>query len=168
MTTGSLRALASLASLPEPVRRAAKLLDRVLEDARRANDVLALGATRLGDFDLLVSEPELGDPTALPFETHVRFADLHCVLSGREGYEVADVSGLVPTAPYEASGDCAFFADGKGPKHALVLEAGCATVFLPGEAHKTKVDLGFAREAVVRKAVVKIPFDAPPSSGDRR
>ena len=161
MTAAPLDALALLESLATPLRRAAALLAEALVSAQRCGSRLPAGRSMLGDFALLVTEPETAASDALPFEVHARCADIHVVLEGYETYECADIGHLVLQKPWEKEDDASLYAGSVGTRDVMVLGPGQAVVFLPGEAHKPRVTAvrpeGGSRPRL-RKAVLKVPL----------
>jgi YhcH/YjgK/YiaL family protein len=153
MITARLGSMASLEMIPPSLREAARLLVVALASAP-----LPEGRSRLGDFDLIVSEPGSAASGELPFESHRRFIDLQAVLEGTEIFEVARLADCRVTKPYESEGDAELYASAAASRHLLLLEAGDAVVFFPEDAHKPRVAAPGVR-ARLRKAVVKVPVD---------
>lgn len=89
------------------------------------------------------------------YETHIRNADIHLVLSGEEGISIADRGNLkeLECHPEEDT------ISSTGEKDAfLKLTREYVLIVFPGEAHKPKCMLG-AKAQAVAKFVVKVPFD---------
>ena len=86
------------------------------------------------------------------FETHKRYADIQCILQGREQIWVTEQPLLTPDTEYDPKADIRFWKAGKAAL--LELHAGELVILLPGEAHKPCVRSGDAGK--VKKAVFKI------------
>ncbi len=91
------------------------------------------------------------------FETHRRYIDVQVLVAGEELMEVAPVSRLPMSQPYDAARDLIRHADYAGGS-VLRLAAGEVAVFWPVDAHMPA--LAAARAALVRKTVVKVPMPA--------
>jgi YhcH/YjgK/YiaL family protein len=141
---------------PNVVREAARLLSDALRTSSASDRPLPEGKTKLGRFDLIVSEPETASSAELPFETHRRCADLQVVLAGAEAHEFAAVSDCRSEKAYDAETDCELYASAAARSHLLILRAGDAAVYFPTDAHKPRIEAG-GEGAKLRKAVVKIP-----------
>ncbi|MBN2310861.1 MAG: YhcH/YjgK/YiaL family protein [Candidatus Hydrogenedentes bacterium] len=85
------------------------------------------------------------------FETHRDYADIQCVLAGREAIRWAPRQGLTVTKPYEPDAELQALVL---PSTELIMTPGRFAVFFPDDAHAP----GIACEipATVRKAVVKV------------
>ena len=86
------------------------------------------------------------------FETHKRYADIQCILQGREQIWVTEQPLPMSDTEYDPKADIRFWKDGKASL--LDLRAGELAILLPGEAHKPCVRSGEAGK--VKKAVFKI------------
>lgn len=86
------------------------------------------------------------------FETHKRYADIQCILQGREQIWVTEQPLLTPDTEYDPKADIRFWKAGKASL--LDLHAGELVILLPGEAHKPCVRSGDVGK--VKKAVFKI------------
>lgn len=86
-------------------------------------------------------------------ESHFAHLDLQLVVEGEEVIEVIDVARLARAEDGRPGKDVAFYAPGPAPS-ALRLAAGDAALLFPEDGHQSGVRAG---EALVRKAVVKIP-----------
>ena len=86
------------------------------------------------------------------FETHKRYADIQCILQGKEQIWVTEQPLPTPDTKYDPKADIRFWKDGKASL--LDLHAGELVILLPGEAHKPCVRSGGVGK--VKKAVFKI------------
>lgn len=86
------------------------------------------------------------------FETHKRYADIQCILQGREQIWVTEQPLPMSDTEYDPKADIRFWKDGKASL--LDLRAGELAILLPREAHKPCVRAGEAGK--VKKAVFKI------------
>ncbi|MFZ4615011.1 MAG: YhcH/YjgK/YiaL family protein [Rectinemataceae bacterium] len=155
--------MSQLVDVPADVRRAASLVAGALREAGESKRPIQVGTHPLGDFQLVVSEPGLGEASVLPFESHRRNIDLHVVLEGHEAYECARIEDCRLSRAYEDRDDAALYESEVATSHRIVLGPGDAVVFFPEDAHKPKiqpagmpVDSAVAPEGSFRKAVVKI------------
>jgi len=148
--------LADWKDAPAAIREAARLLSAAIEASAAAGRPLPEGRTKLGGFDLIVSEPEVASAAELPYETHRRFVDLQVVLDGAEAQEFAAVPDCRSTKAYDAEGDCELYASEAARSHLLVMRAGDAAVYFPADAHKPRIEAD-GKGAKLKKAVVKIP-----------
>lgn len=88
------------------------------------------------------------------YETHVKYIDVHLLLSGEEYAAVADVETLTEVERRPESD----YIGSQGSKQALVhLTPETVLVVFPGEAHKPRCAV--AQPARVEKFVVKVPVD---------
>ena len=93
----------------------------------------------------------------LAFESHDLYADVQCMLAGRERILLCHRSevGAVSVA-YDAAGDITFYRDPAVVATELALEAGDYAVFMPWDCHKTRCDADGCTGKAVRKVIVKI------------
>lgn len=90
------------------------------------------------------------------FETHEKYADVQCILSGREFIWADRAEQLEELTQYDEQADIQFWMDGKKP--ILVgLEENQFVFLAPGEAHKPCVCAG--ENSKVKKAVFKIRIE---------
>ncbi|HUX14680.1 MAG TPA: YhcH/YjgK/YiaL family protein [Spirochaetia bacterium] len=82
----------------------------------------------------MVQRYETKDPGSVRFESHRRYIDVQCVLSGEERAYFAPVAQLTPTGDYDSSLDIRFYS-GEPAGYALLRE-GMFAVFYPQDAHK--------------------------------
>jgi len=88
------------------------------------------------------------------FEVHRRYADIQCILAGREVIHWAPLESLDRlTMPYDAGGDAALYAMDSSST-ALRQRAGEFAVFFPPDAHAPSCAWGDPAE--VFKVVVKV------------
>ena len=110
---------------------------RYLEDS-------ALYVTRF-DYDTLPPEEAF-------FESHRRYLDIHIMLHGSEGVELAHPESL---ELFEQKDD--FYGYHGQAEQRLILRPGHFLVVFPGDAHRIKMMIG-QRPAPVSKVVFKILF----------
>ncbi|MBL8967767.1 MAG: YhcH/YjgK/YiaL family protein [Spirochaetaceae bacterium] len=158
MIAARLELVAAHPAAPEGVREAARLLIAALAAEAAGGAALPEGKSKLGPFDLIVSSPPFGAAGELPFESHRRFIDLQCCVSGSEGFEAARIEDCEVTRPYDEGEDAALYASRASRAHAFVASPGDALVFYPEDAHKPRV--APPSPCGLRKAVVKIPVAA--------
>lgn len=89
------------------------------------------------------------------FETHEKHLDLQVLISGREVFEVAPLSALKNTIPYDPEKDAAF-SEGSYVLRALA-EPGTFYLLAPNDAHRAC--LYTDEPGPFKKAVVKIPIE---------
>lgn len=88
------------------------------------------------------------------FEVHRRYADIQCILAGREVIHWAPLVSIArETMPYDVQADAALFAMDSSAM-ALRLKAGDFAVFFPEDAHAPSCAWGVPTE--VLKVVVKV------------
>ncbi len=97
------------------------------------------------DYETLSEEGQL-------FETHIKYADIHMVLSGRERIMAADEASLHETSRDE---DADYIASDGDWQCRFRLSADDVLIVFPGEAHKVKCADG--APCFVKKLVVKVP-----------
>ncbi len=91
------------------------------------------------------------------YETHVKFADIQCVLEGDETICVRPPEGLRVEEEHLAERDIAYYhqpGDG-APEQDFVMRPGFFLLLCPEDAHKPEC---LTTVAQGRKAVVKIPM----------
>ena len=85
------------------------------------------------------------------FEAHEKFLDIHVMLQGSEGVQIAPPAALTPA---EGKPEKDFYAYHGQPWQTLVLSPGDFLVVWPNDAHKIKMQLGGPE--TVTKAVFKV------------
>jgi YhcH/YjgK/YiaL family protein len=87
------------------------------------------------------------------FESHHKYIDVHCLLTGQEAIGFFPSSGLKVAVPYDASKDVELFAL---PADYTKLEMGPGrfAIFFPGQAHLPMCHLNGPHE--LHKAVIKV------------
>lgn len=85
------------------------------------------------------------------FEAHRKFADLHYVVSGEEDMEIANVTRLCITQPYNEQQDVTL---GNAEGYRVHLQEKQTCLIMPGEAHMPGLVLN--EEKHVKKAIIKI------------
>jgi YhcH/YjgK/YiaL family protein len=89
------------------------------------------------------------------FESHKKYIDLQVIIEGGEQMEVADISHLTVSEPYQAQQDLIKYAD-TTTASILKLAGGAAAVFYPTDGHLTTLRLDGISQ-LVRKTVLKVP-----------
>jgi len=84
-------------------------------------------------------------------ESHLKYADIQCILTGREVVGYAPAGCVVRTEEYNAEKDISFY---EGPYQTMTLEEGMFVVFFPCDVHKAKMAAPDGGKVV--KAVVKV------------
>jgi len=97
----------------------------------------------------LVTRPEAD----CRYEAHRRYADVHCVLTGREKIRVADIGTARPLGPFDPESDAGFY-DAEGGT-VFCLEPGDFLVCFPQDAHRVAIAAGPEGEPV-QKLVGKL------------
>ena len=114
---------------------------------------LAAGKTPIiGDevFALRIDGPTRPESECL-WEAHLRYADIHCQVSGGEAIGYAPVHALQVTRPCEKTGDDILLA-GRG--RLISLEPGEFMILFPSDGHMPGVADG--RHAASQKIVIKV------------
>lgn len=88
------------------------------------------------------------------YEAHQEYADIQMVIAGAEQLEVAPVSALQLTSPYDPQGDCALY-DGAHTGEAFLMTPGRWCLVMPEDPHMPGVSINDA-PAPVKKAVFKV------------
>lgn len=89
------------------------------------------------------------------FESHRNYIDIQVLVVGEELMEIADISKLPVTKPYDADRDVIIYGDYRLTS-VLRLAVGDGAVFFPKDAHMPNLRVG-ADPVFVRKTVVKVP-----------
>lgn len=89
------------------------------------------------------------------FESHRSYIDIQLVVAGEELMEVADISRLPVTQPYDADRDVIIYGDYKLTS-VLRVSAGEAAVYFPEDGHMPNLRVG-ADPVLIKKTVVKVP-----------
>lgn len=120
-------------------------------------DSLVMGRNAVDDERVFINrfDYQTKPETALLYEAHARYADIHLLLSGEEDILAAQQDALAEMERDEA----ADYVGLDGPCQARFhMHSGKALVVFPKEAHKVKCI--HAQSQMVRKAVVKVLMDA--------
>ena len=91
-----------------------------------------------------------------PFESHERYADIQCIVSGEEIIGVAPSEDLVEKEAYDPEHDIAFW-DASRPYTKLHMLPGWFVILFPGEAHAPCMHLD--GEHQVHKVVLKVLWE---------
>lgn len=114
---------------------------RVHREDKRICKLLGTGGSACGKYVIdgeriyvSIQEYETKSYGDCRFETHKRYADIQCILQGREQIWVTEQPLLTPDTEYDPKADIRFWKAGKASL--LDLHAGELVILLPGEAHK--------------------------------
>jgi len=88
------------------------------------------------------------------FESHRKYIDVQVVVAGAELMELADISRLEVSEPYNPERDFTKYADITGAT-VLKMGPGDAAIFFPNDGHMPA--LQWRGTGLVRKTVVKVP-----------
>ena len=102
----------------------------------------------------MVQEYETKKPSEAKLEAHRRYLDIQFIDKGRERMDLAPLSKVTVTEPYDDGRDVAFFADIRVPVSA-VLTDGEFGIFYPCDVHKPSLSAEDGRD-FVRKILVKM------------
>jgi len=91
------------------------------------------------------------------FESHRKYIDVQVVVEGVELMELADISRLTVSKPYDAEKDYLAYAD-YADASVLRLVEGDGAVFFPADGHMPGLRPGVAAN-LVRKTVIKVPCE---------
>lgn len=118
---------------------------------------LSIGRYELEDGAFaMVSEYESKEPETGKYESHRKYIDIQCVLSGEEMIDVTPIFGLADDMPYDAEKDLIFYKNGnEEQKISLKMFSNTFSVLYPEEAHKP--GLKIKEKTTVKKIVVKVP-----------
>ncbi|MFQ3229108.1 YhcH/YjgK/YiaL family protein [Reinekea sp.] len=95
----------------------------------------------------------LGDPELKHAESHLKYIDLHLIISGRETIEVSHMQQAVRFTDYESKDDFELFIVDGDPLH---LTPNQFLILYPGEVHKTGIGKS---DEQVEKVILKILHD---------
>lgn len=123
---------------------------------KAVDENLPVGRYEIDGDDVFAFIQEYDSKTESAFETHKNFIDIQFVSSGVEVIEVADISKMTESIPYNAEKDVTFYEDYKNATVA-VIKAGAYGIFFPWDAHKPGLALN-GNPDNVKKIVVKIRF----------
>ncbi len=101
----------------------------------------------------LVQEYDLSNGCRGRWESHRRYIDVQCLLSGTEMIGCGSVADQAENTPYDEEKDIQFYPDGEGIS--LKLHDGAFGVFFPQDAHCPQCWGGVVQR--IRKVVVKLP-----------
>ena len=136
-------------------RGISKFLDKGFDFLQAADlSGLPLGKTEIEGDDVYCNHFTYTTADLSPdslFEAHIRYLDLHVVLSGRERVGIAPVEAL-DEAEARISEDSVLYHG--APQNTLVLEEGWFLLLFPGEGHLPKLTAG--TPAKIDKLVFKI------------
>ena len=111
---------------------------------------LSFGRTDLAE-GVYVNVMELETRKENSFEIHKRYIDIHCILEGEEAVEIADLSSLNITQPYNEERDIAL-GTAHGTRH--IIRKGQYCITMPQEAHSP--GLCVTNPMKIKKAVFKV------------
>ena len=101
----------------------------------------------------MVTENHTKTAEAAQWESHRKYIDLHCVISGAEIIQVAPIQSATVTKPYDAKGDGANYT-ATGTSHNA--EPGRVFLFFPADVHKPNIRQGNIEKD--KKIVMKIIY----------
>lgn len=90
------------------------------------------------------------------WEAHRKYADIQCVIEGKEKIGESPISKLIQTVPYNESKDAANY---KGPGKYYIARPGIFFIFFPGEGHRPGLKVNVSDTAMVKKIVIKMRVD---------
>lgn len=94
-------------------------------------------------------------PVEAAFESHILFADIHCIFQGEEVIYQNPVESLKQTSAYDEQDDYCLYS---GSNEAFIkLRRGDFAVFFPNDGHKPGYHI--EKTSLVRKVVMKIRLD---------
>ncbi|MCE9591922.1 MAG: YhcH/YjgK/YiaL family protein [Planctomycetes bacterium] len=102
------------------------------------------------DVYALVSLSKTKHPDPLTWESHRKYIDVQCIVSGTEAMGHANISDLKMTKDYDAKDDYLLFS---GSGATVTLKAGMFVVYFPQDGHAPGLAAG--EPAEVKKVVVK-------------
>ena len=88
----------------------------------------------------------------MPYESHRKYIDVHIVLNGKELIELAHISALEPSTPYNEEKDYLLYKNTPGDQ--IHLKPGICAIFFPQDAHMPGIGKG-----TIQKIVLKIKVD---------
>jgi biofilm protein TabA len=92
------------------------------------------------------------------FESHRKYIDIQVLVGGAELMEVADISRLPVSQPFDPERDVIIYGNHTATS-VLRMSAGDAAVFRPEDAHMPNLRVG-PEPSLVRKVVVKVPVSS--------
>jgi YhcH/YjgK/YiaL family protein len=101
----------------------------------------------------MVTENPTKTAEAAQWESHRKYIDLHCVISGAEIIQVAPIQSATVTKPYDAKSDGASYS-ATGTSHNA--EPGRVFLFFPADVHKPNIKQGNIEKD--KKIVMKIIY----------
>ena len=117
---------------------------------------LALGRIELGgDMYAAVSEYDTKDREGSLFEAHKKYIDIQYIIIGKEVMDVAPLTSMTVTKPYDAANEAMFGTVTGFTEHKAM--PGRFFIFFPADAHRPSMKDG-NDSMTVRKIVVKVPF----------
>ena len=123
---------------------------------KAVDENLPVGRYEIDGDNVFAFIQEYDSKTESAFETHKNFIDIQFVSSGVEVIEVADISKMTESIPYNSEKDVTFYED-YDKASISVIEAGAYGIFFPWDAHKPGLAFNGNPDAV-KKIVVKIRF----------
>lgn len=105
------------------------------------------------DDDISCNIMELETKLENSYEAHRVFIDIHYIISGEEGIDIAPVESLEVTKPYSEERDI-MIGNASGERH--IIRQGQFCVTMPEEAHSP--GLAVTSPMKIRKAVFKVRY----------
>lgn len=100
------------------------------------------------------------------FESHEKYADIQCMLSGSEEMRVANQKCLEIAQPYDAQKDVTFYKSLDAGEKYLIKE-GDFIIFFPEDAHRPCIVVNGER-GTVRKMVIKVRLERESSDARKK
>lgn len=89
-----------------------------------------------------------------PYESHVKYVDVQCILEGEEMIYIRPLDNMRPKEEYPDRDLTFYHEPPQGPEAPVILRPGLFLVLFPKDGHKTEC-LTVAPEC--RKVIVKVP-----------
>lgn len=124
----------------------------------KRSDLATLPAGKIpleGGVHVMVQEYDSKSPDSCKFETHDKFFDIQYVVSGAEGFGVANRGVLTVDTPYNPEKDITFYKDPEAGG-TVILNAGDMILVAPEDGHKPGLAIA-GKQVPVKKLVIKIP-----------
>lgn len=113
---------------------------------------LPVGRTDL-DEDIYINVMEFETKQENLFEAHRKYIDIHFVIEGEEAIEIANISSLDVTQPYDEEKECVL-GKAHGTRH--IIKKGQYCITMPQEAHSPGLCVTSPKK--IKKAVFKVSF----------
>lgn len=104
----------------------------------------------------VVSQYDTKPITAGKWEAHKKYADIQCVIEGKEKIGYSFSNKMIVTQEYNESKDIMFL---KGEGNFLIVDPGYFTILFPSDIHMPGIAINISTP--VKKVVVKVKLDLP-------